>query len=253
MSARQLRNVIPRREHKERHQPAHRAKLGLLEKKKDYKERAIEHHRKRDALALLRRKAAFRNEDEFYHKMIRARKVNGEFRTVEGEKHTPEQLLEMKRQDQGYIDLKHGIESKKVEKLQEGLQLTEHSSQRRHTIFVDDKESLDTFDPIEYFDTTKEFLKRSYNRPLRTSLSDQSLIVNEHEVDPEVIDHLDTKRAHSYRELNMRMQREEELKKVSQALFVQKQVMKDKKNAKKLNTKIPGKGPLYVWKKERKR
>lgn len=64
-----LRKAIRRRIHKERAQPAHRRKLGLLEKHKDYKLRSRDYHRKEDAIKELRRKAAARNPDEFYFAM----------------------------------------------------------------------------------------------------------------------------------------------------------------------------------------
>ena len=41
-----LRNATSRRTHKERAQPAARRSLGLLEKKKDYKQRSDNYHKK---------------------------------------------------------------------------------------------------------------------------------------------------------------------------------------------------------------
>ena len=65
-------NAAPRREHRERSQPAARAKLGLLEKHKDYKERAVAYHRKQDRLQALKLRAAFRNPDEFSFRMVKS-------------------------------------------------------------------------------------------------------------------------------------------------------------------------------------
>jgi U3 small nucleolar RNA-associated protein 11 len=59
----------PRRTHHERAQPAARARLGLLEKHKDYKIRAQDYNRKKKTLKTLRAKAEFRNKDEYYHGM----------------------------------------------------------------------------------------------------------------------------------------------------------------------------------------
>lgn len=65
-----LRNAVQRRNHKERGQLASRERLGLLEKKKDYTLRAKDFHFKEKRLKALREKAAQRNPDEFYFKMI---------------------------------------------------------------------------------------------------------------------------------------------------------------------------------------
>ena len=72
-----LRNVVKRRTHLERHQLKSREKLGMLEKKKDYVVRARDFHKKKDHLALLQEKARIKNPDEFYHKMISTKLENG--------------------------------------------------------------------------------------------------------------------------------------------------------------------------------
>lgn len=66
-----LRNSVHRRNHKERSQLAHRAKLGILEKHADYVKRARDYHSKQDRLTRLRQKAADRNKDEFYFSMTK--------------------------------------------------------------------------------------------------------------------------------------------------------------------------------------
>ena len=66
-----LRNSIHRRNHKERSQLAHRAKLGILEKHADYVKRARDYHSKQDRLTRLKQKAAERNKDEFYFSMTK--------------------------------------------------------------------------------------------------------------------------------------------------------------------------------------
>lgn len=72
-----LRNIIRRRTYKERAQPVSRKRFGILEKHKDYLLRAKAYHKKQDTLRTLKEKAANRNPDEFYFKMIRARLVDG--------------------------------------------------------------------------------------------------------------------------------------------------------------------------------
>ena len=69
MSATTYRNLIQRRAHSERSQPAARAHLGLLEKHSDYVARARDHAGKRARLTALRQRAAMRNPDEFYFAM----------------------------------------------------------------------------------------------------------------------------------------------------------------------------------------
>lgn len=68
-----LRNSLHRRNHKERSQLSSRAKLGFLEKHKDYVLRARDYHSKQDRINRLRQKAAERNKDEFYFGMKRQR------------------------------------------------------------------------------------------------------------------------------------------------------------------------------------
>lgn len=72
-----FRKVSPRRTHKERAQPKSREKWGLLEKHRDYVERAQSYHRKQRRLKALRQRATFRNPDEFYYKMIHASNRGG--------------------------------------------------------------------------------------------------------------------------------------------------------------------------------
>jgi U3 small nucleolar RNA-associated protein 11 len=80
MSDRSFRNATKnRREHRERAQPAHRAALGPLEKKKDYRVRAKRTHLKEDILKKLREKAAMKNPDEFYFGMANAKRLVSKF------------------------------------------------------------------------------------------------------------------------------------------------------------------------------
>jgi hypothetical protein len=68
-----LRKALPQRTYQERHQPASRERFGLLEKHKDYVLRAKDYHKKQDRIRNLREKAALRNPDEFYFRMINSK------------------------------------------------------------------------------------------------------------------------------------------------------------------------------------
>lgn len=68
---------LAQRLHRERRQPEGRKKLGYLEKKKDYKKRALDHHAKAERIKKLKNKAQQRNPNEFHFHMINARVVDG--------------------------------------------------------------------------------------------------------------------------------------------------------------------------------
>ncbi|KAL9934521.1 hypothetical protein V8E36_006296 [Tilletia maclaganii] len=113
-----LRNVIQRRNHKERSQPSHRKKLGLLEKHKDYIQRARDHHEKRDRLKRLREKAEMRNKDEFYFGMISSKTKDGVHVQERGAAVLDnDTALVLKTQDAGYLRNKIKDERKQIDTL----------------------------------------------------------------------------------------------------------------------------------------
>ena len=69
-----FKNRIPKRKYRERAQPANREHLGILEKKQDYKKRAINYHKKEDFINNLKVKAGLKNEDEFFFKMAKGKR-----------------------------------------------------------------------------------------------------------------------------------------------------------------------------------
>jgi U3 small nucleolar RNA-associated protein 11 len=105
MSSTTFKNLIQRREHKERSQPEHRAKYGLLEKHKDYVQRAKNYHSKEKRILALKRRASMRNPDEFYFGMHSTKTVGGVH--VKAREDVPqlsgEELALLKTQDRAYV------------------------------------------------------------------------------------------------------------------------------------------------------
>ncbi|KAL7809126.1 U3 small nucleolar RNA-associated protein 11 [Trichoderma aethiopicum] len=126
-----LRNSIQRRPHRERAQPLERRRLGLLEKHKDYSQRAKDYNQKKATLKALREKAADRNEDEFYFGMM-SRKGPGAKITsgkswngrVEGDRGNNKGLdmdtvRLLKTQDLGYVRTMKQVAVKELARLEE--------------------------------------------------------------------------------------------------------------------------------------
>ncbi|KAK4673380.1 Small subunit (SSU) processome component [Podospora pseudopauciseta] len=126
-----LRNSVQRRSHRERAQPLERAKLGLLEKKKDYQKRAKDYKKKQTVLKSLREKAAEKNEDEFYFGMMSRKSAGSSSLTAgkgfdgkvagdRGNKAMGVDLVRLlKTQDLGYVRTVRNIVAKEVRGLEE--------------------------------------------------------------------------------------------------------------------------------------
>ncbi|XP_015573737.1 probable U3 small nucleolar RNA-associated protein 11 [Ricinus communis] len=226
-----LRNAIPRKAHKERSQPQSRKKYGLLEKHKDYIVRAKAFHKKEEALQRLKEKAAFRNPDEFYFKMIKTRTVDGVHRPEsQANKYTEEELLLMKTQDIGYILQKLQSEKKKIEKLTATLHSLKNQPSNRHIYYVEDREEA------------KELRSQSSANEIVPAL--------EH-----VPEQIKRKMNSSYRELEARKKRANQLEKLYADMALQKELQKKGKKRKLREDEIvcPTSKPIYKWRSERKR
>ncbi|GAA5967367.1 hypothetical protein JCM3765_000503 [Sporobolomyces pararoseus] len=111
-----------KRQHRERSQPLHRKKLGLLEKHSDYVKRARDFHSKEKRIQKLKEKASFRNKDEFYHSMVNQKTKQGVHIQSRGNEPLPVDLVKvLKTQDQGYIRTQLAMEQSRVEKLKEKI------------------------------------------------------------------------------------------------------------------------------------
>mmetsp|Transcript_13740 Transcript_13740/g.17333 ORF Transcript_13740/g.17333 Transcript_13740/m.17333 type:complete len:297 (+) Transcript_13740:88-978(+) len=190
-----LRNAVKRITHKERSQPTDRQHLGILEKKKDYRIRAADYHRKQDAITTLRRKASERNPDEFYFGMNRARVIKGRhvkdnnIAENKTDANDPEVVKLMKTQDLSYVRMQTLKDMKKVERLQASLHYLGDNptskakgdyggvttmTRKKHTIFVDSQEKANDFDVADHFDTLPQLAGRSFNRMRKSTLIQMS-------------------------------------------------------------------------------
>nr|KYP47910.1 putative U3 small nucleolar RNA-associated protein 11 [Cajanus cajan] len=226
-----LRNAIPRRAHKERSQPSSRKKFGLLEKHKDYVQRAKAFHKKEDTLRKLREKAANRNQDEFYFKMVRTKTVDGvHIPESEANKYTEEELMLMKTQDMGYILQKLQSERKKIERLTASLHSIDNQPSNKHVFFAEDREEA------------KE-LQAQYPKSVIPLSSD------------DIPASIKRKTTQSYRELEARRNRFSQLEKIYMDMAMQKELQKNGKKRKLSEDEIvcPTTKPVYKWRAERKR
>jgi len=103
---------------KERSQPSWRKKLGFLQKHEDYVIRSRAFHRRADQLKNLRRKAEFRNPDEFYFQMVNLRTKDGIIQ-FERKKETKQALKKFVKADIMYFTMKCQIEKKKLQRILE--------------------------------------------------------------------------------------------------------------------------------------
>jgi len=226
-----LRNALPRRAHKERAQPNSRKRFGILEKHKDYIERAKAFHKKEDALRKLKEKASFRNPDEFYFKMVSTKTVDGVHRPEsEANKYTPEELMLMKTQDIGYVLQKVQSEKKKIERLTAMLHSINCQPPNKHVYYAEDR------------DEAKEI-------QLQASSSEKMLSFDE------LPKNIKRKTASSYRELEARKNRVKELEKLYMDMSMTKELQKKGRKRKLREDEIvcPTTKPVYKWRTERKR
>lgn len=239
--------------YKERSQPSSRAHLGALEKKKDYKQRALDHQRRQNTLKLLTQKALARNPDEFYFNMVKTVKKDGVHQLKDDkEVYTEEQKKLMFTQDQRYINMKRSSELKKIERLKSSLHLidTADKPQNKHTIFVDSKKEAKKFDAAAHFRTHPALVGRRFNRPTIESLQNGEF----EDIDESVLQQATEKKKSKYQELKKRIEREKHLAVIAQKMERKKQLLQDRDLKKKQVAKETKDAPAqFKWQFKRKR
>lgn len=162
---------IKRREHKERSQLASRARLGQLEKHKDHVLRARKRKQKVEALQKIKRAVAQRNPDEFSIGMTKAVMdiASGRMKRRKQSQLPKERAADLKKTIDGnlrnvqYLEFKAQADRNRAKDLLEedgATAITGSKPVNTHTVFVDDEEEFRRFNPLTYFDTTKEMLQQ---------------------------------------------------------------------------------------------
>ncbi|KAK6989529.1 U3 small nucleolar RNA-associated protein 11 [Biomphalaria glabrata] len=202
--------------HRERPQPEDRAHLGMLERKKDYRERAKDFHKKEETIKKLKRKAENRNPDEFYFNMTRTKRLNGDHKLRKEAEPvvTEEQKKMMATQDRRYVLFRLSKELKKIEKLKKTLHMIDSDQKKNsHVIFVDSKEEAKHFDAAKFFDTHPAFIDRAFNRPKMETLKTGQFVTEAEQLQA-VMEAKDA----AYKEMTRRMDRAKELKIIADKL-----------------------------------
>lgn len=242
------------RNHHERSQPGFRKNLGLLEKKKDYKLRADDYHKKQNTLAALRKKALEKNPDEFYFKMISSQLQDGVHvpkKAKEEVEVTEEQKKVMRTQDIKYVEMKRVAEAKKIERLKGELHLLDADSKQKnkHTFFVDSKKEVESFELANHLNTVPELVDRVFNRPTLKTLETKSI---QGAVEPHSIKKLARQRKHQYKILSQRIDREKKMYVISQKIQTRKDIQ-DKNKKVKVKKETPNAAAIYKFEAKRKR
>ena len=216
-----IKKYIPRRKYRERGQIERRKRLGFLEKKKDYKIRAEDYHEKEKKYKNLKEAARTRNPDEFYHKMIKAKIIDGEHVQFPDDKNL-EQKLVTNTQFINLVNFKKSQLEKEAEKMKVRLQLNknifEGGDKSIHTLYYDDEEE---FLEEQKKEKEMEFLNKKRN-------------LNHNEEDNEIEE--DKNLTPENKQLiNTYMQRKKHIKQleqISQGLQEQKELLKGGKKKK---------------------
>lgn len=238
---------VQKKQHRERSQTLDRAKYGLLEKKKDYRLRAADYHKKQAALRALRQKAAQYNPDEYYHAMTKKKTdEDGILITDRGNEALSNQQVKLyKSQDLNYVRTMRLNETQKIDKLKNKLGF---KAEGKHTVFVDNEDDVGLFKAADFFNTDESMLERKENRLRMNQLESSQKIVDDLDFDDK--ETIDKQKLADYKLLKERMEREQQLKQVEDKLETTKELMK--KGGKKKMFDDDG-NVHFKWTNERKR
>ncbi|KAG1948107.1 probable U3 small nucleolar RNA-associated protein 11 [Pimephales promelas] len=240
------------RDHKERSQLGFRKHLGLLEKKKDYKLRANDYHRKQKTILALRKKAMDKNPDEFNFKMIHNQLQDG-VHVIKPEETvmTDEQKKMMRTQDIRYVEMKRVSEMKKIERMKSELHFLDVNEEKKnkHVFYVDSKKEVKDFDLATRLNTVPALVDRVYNRPTIETLTNKSVLGA---VESKSIKKLSKQRKQQYLRLSERIDREQAMFVITQKIQTRKD-LQDKVKKVKVRKETSTAPAIYKFETKRKR
>ena len=214
-----IKKYIPRRKYKERGQTERRKKLGCLEKKQDNKIRAEDYHEKEKKYKNLKEAARTRNPDEFYHKMIKAKIIDGEHVQFPEDKNL-EQKLVTNTQFINLVNFKKSQLEKEAEKMKIRLQLNkdifEGGNKSIHTLYYDDED--------EYFEEKKKEKENEFLNKKRKNDEEEQDDNNDKKITPENKQLINT--------YKQRKKHINQLEQISKGLQEQKELLKGGKKKK---------------------
>lgn len=241
---------VQKKQHRERSQTAERSRLGFLEKKKDYRLRADDYHKKQAAIKALKKKAQAYNPDEYYHAMTRKKTDERGILIAErgNQSLSVQQAKLLKSQDANYVRTMRLNEKLRIAKEKEGL---DFGAEGKHTVFVDSVKDQEDFSPEAFFATSSGMLERRENRVRLSQLeSNDKMVRQEVSTDLAEKDRRDKEKLAKYKLLRLRLDREKQLREVEQEMENVKELMK--KGSKKKMVDSEG-NVTFKWKNHRKK
>ena len=162
-------------------------------------------------------------------------------------------MKKLKTQDYGYIVHKKAVDDSKVKKMKDNLHMIgEKTSTKRHKIFLDDKEQLESFDPVQHFETTPELYEQGYNRLRKAKI--EAMAENDEIPSALTVKKVLDKKSKAYKELDQRSRRAGKLDKALEKLTEQRNIM-GKGSKRKVTVKGANgeESTQYKWKRRRQK
>ena len=274
-----LRNAIKRVTHKERSQPRSRSHLGLLEKKKDYKSRSDNFHKKERRLKAMGSRADNRNPDEFFMSMQSSEVKDGRHRLtdaarlrLDAEALGTDTVKAMKTQDLKYLRAAVERDRKKETRIRSSLHFDHEGRERKNkrTVFIDggEVEAREVLESVEFGDdgegredlraagadkeagSDDEYdLDLSSLQPKAAPKSEKSLR-RERRAASKLEKRLDKERLKSYASLRDRAQRRGKVE-AALAFMETERNMSSKGAKRKIKDSEDGIPPIYKWRRKR--